>query len=317
MTTPGTTRIVGVTNLFSHLSDRVFPKRELLYFDHVVVVGLADGIEALRQSGKNRYAAYAANLEWLVARGLLSEHDPEAHPLTAAAAAELERANSAARKAADLWERQQHLLQNAKARQAAYQLAHDRIWSSFDSNAYSARAAAVQLTSATTDAVALISPSSMLSTGGLTPGDVIEMILGDIPIPADSIPFEEVISFQAAPETRGHIVALRRWSRQIAKATVGAVEAAQEIEHLTREYQRHMEAQKLKYERGILEVAVVTAADMIESAMKLKLKSLAESMFKIRRARADLLEAEAKAPGREIAFLIRAHALVARTARPS
>jgi hypothetical protein len=57
---------------------------------------------------------------------------------------------------------------------------------------------------------------------------------------------------------------------------------------------------------SVLRTLVVGTAELIENAMKLKLKELAEAPFKLFDARAKLVDAERKAAGRELAYVVRA-----------
>jgi hypothetical protein len=304
------TRIVGVSNMLSHLGRRTFPKRELLYFDHIAIVALQEGIEAFRQSGKTRYAQHADNLEWLVQQGLISEHDPQKHSLSESARKELARGVETSQEAERFWQAQR-AAREASGIDFSYGLAQEGLHLSFDSNAYWARAAAAQLQSSTVDAVPLISPRELTRPDRVTSAEIIHITLQQVPVPADSVPFQDIVAFQSAPETREHVIALRRWARKLEKEGHTAVEAAQEIEHLVHEYDRYMTIQKLKHSTGVVEFAIVTIADAFESAVKLQFGSLAKSFFQLSRERAELLEAEAKAPGREVAFLIHSRAAVA------
>jgi len=63
---------------------------------------------------------------------------------------------------------------------------------------------------------------------------------------------------------------------------------------------------EIKYSRGILETILTTTAEMVENFGKLQLGRIVKTPFNLKRHKIDLLEAEVNAPGREIAYTIRA-----------
>jgi hypothetical protein len=72
------------------------------------------------------------------------------------------------------------------------------------------------------------------------------------------------------------------------------------------EYRAHMKGAGMKYKFGSLRTVVVGTAALLENVAKFRLKDIAEAPFKLLEARAELLETERKAPGRELAYIIRA-----------
>jgi hypothetical protein len=69
------------------------------------------------------------------------------------------------------------------------------------------------------------------------------------------------------------------------------------------QYSEHLNLHRIKTNTGILRTLVVGAAEAIESVLKLKLKNAAELIFSARSRNLSLLEAEANAPGRELAYI--------------
>jgi hypothetical protein len=62
----------------------------------------------------------------------------------------------------------------------------------------------------------------------------------------------------------------------------------------------------MKYEPSTTEIILRTGADIIESLIKLRPSKAANALYSFRKRKLDLLEAELKAPGREVAFIHKA-----------
>jgi hypothetical protein len=161
------------------------------------------------------------------------------------------------------------------------------------------------------DAVSL----GALQTEGLNKGsvdrttsrdDLYEIIVEGVPIAHEKVPWEDILRFRAEEESQRQQRALRLWIADTAKGKLNFAEAVDEIEHLKDEYRAHIKGSGFKVVNGVLKTYVVATADLLESAIKLKLKSLAELPFRLAESKAELMEAERKAPGRELAYAVRA-----------
>ena len=87
------------------------------------------------------------------------------------------------------------------------------------------------------------------------------------------------------------------------KANVSPRELADEIEWLLHEYETYMRVHEMKVRRGVLETVITGAAQMAEDFVKIKWGKLAKMPFAISARKIELLEAELKAPGREITYI--------------
>jgi hypothetical protein len=147
-------------------------------------------------------------------------------------------------------------------------------------------------------------PTSISQLGRKT--NVMNVVLNSFPIPADSTPWEDLLEFKSNDEARRTILALRKWIRDTAKSDLDQLEIAEELEFLIHQYRTHLKIHKIKAKTGILETIVTTTADLIEDFAKFRFGKLAGKFFSIKHKRINLLEAELKAPGNEIAYLSRA-----------
>jgi hypothetical protein len=130
-------------------------------------------------------------------------------------------------------------------------------------------------------------------------------VLKSLPIPDDQTPWEDIIEFRNDPESKKRLKALRVWTRKFAKATTATslAEMTEEIEVLLDEYEEHMKLHGMKVNKGAAETLLTVAGRVAEDLVKLKWCELAKLPFIFKERRISLLEAEAKAPNRELAFI--------------
>jgi hypothetical protein len=133
-----------------------------------------------------------------------------------------------------------------------------------------------------------------------------EIIVRNIPIPDERISWEDLLSFRREPDFRQRVLALRVWLDEVIDGKLTYAQAAQKIEYLVGEFRAHMDAAGLSSSASILKTCVVGTAYIAEHVAKLKLGKLAEQAYGIFEANAKLVEAESKAPGRQLSCIVRA-----------
>jgi hypothetical protein len=134
---------------------------------------------------------------------------------------------------------------------------------------------------------------------------VLEVVLKSMPIPDNQTPWQDIIEFRSDPESQKRLRRLRVWTRKFAKATTATslAEMKQEIEVLLDDYEEHMKLHRMKVNKGTTQTLVTVAGKVAEDFVKLKWGELAKLSFILRERRISLLEAELKAPKRELAFI--------------
>jgi hypothetical protein len=142
---------------------------------------------------------------------------------------------------------------------------------------------------------------------GITPDTtpVLEVIIKSMPIPDDQTAWEDIIEFRNDPESMKRLRRLRVWVRKFAKETTATslAEMKEEIEVLLDEYEEHMKLHRMKVNKGATETLLTVAGKVAEDLVKLKWGELAKLPFILKERKISLLEAEAKAPNRELAFI--------------
>jgi len=136
--------------------------------------------------------------------------------------------------------------------------------------------------------------------------NVQRVVVQKFPYPDDSTSLERLLEFRDDLDVKRMLVSLRRWASNVL-ATRSEAEIAQELDYLLSEYEHHMKVQELKVKKGVWETVLTAAAETVEHAPRLRFGRLAKSLFSISSRKIDLLEAELKAPGREIAYLSRVY----------
>jgi len=162
------------------------------------------------------------------------------------------------------------------------------------------------------DAVPLLGTSSFGSPMAYSAGNetVVNLVVRHLPVPHDDIPIKDVLAFRNDEEQQTKLSRLRRWIRSSAKKVTeqeaDMEDLEVELESLVEDYKEYMRVQKMKWHATSFETVVTMTAQMLEGLAKLKLKDVVDSLFTLRKSKVGLLEAELKAPGREIAYLVTA-----------
>jgi len=137
--------------------------------------------------------------------------------------------------------------------------------------------------------------------------DVLQVLIRNLPIPDELSSWEELIDFRKDPETHRRFIALRNWVSDIYKSELTPSEIADKIEFLINQYQEHMQLHRIRIKPGIIETCLTIPAEALENLLKVKWGKLAKSLFTLKHRKISLMEAELKAPGRELTYIITAN----------
>jgi hypothetical protein len=133
--------------------------------------------------------------------------------------------------------------------------------------------------------------------------EVIDVVLNSFPEPDESTSWEQILDFRSDPESRAKFLGLRSWIIDMSHGALLQHETRDKLEWALHQYSEHLNLHRIKAKTGMLRTLVVGGAEAIESVLKFKLKNAAELIFSARARRLSLLEAEANAPGRELAYI--------------
>ncbi len=134
---------------------------------------------------------------------------------------------------------------------------------------------------------------------------VVNVLLKKIPVPDVQTPWEQLLEFRSNDDAREKYLRVKRWLYKTATQEVNTLEMYQEIDSLIHEYEQYMALHKLKFQQGMLKASVLTTVDFVENMMKLNFSKAAKALFNIQQDKVKMLEAEMKAPGRELSYFVK------------
>jgi hypothetical protein len=133
---------------------------------------------------------------------------------------------------------------------------------------------------------------------------VLDVIIKKFPIPSCDVRLEDLLEFRADNDAMLALRRLRRWATKCASDHVSSKELEEEIQDLVDKYTEYMHLHRMKYECGVLRTFVSTTLELAENLMRLRVKAAFDTLFTLRTNSLALTEAELKAPGREVAYII-------------
>lgn len=134
------------------------------------------------------------------------------------------------------------------------------------------------------------------------PTTALSVVLEKFPVCNTTVPFEEIVALRNDEDYWIRRTRLRRWLREVRDWE--RIEVRQELEYLIQEYKSYMKQQLRTYSLTTIESVLPIALGFIEDVPKLRLKSFAETGFRLFQKTRHLMKAESEAPGREIALVI-------------
>ncbi len=136
--------------------------------------------------------------------------------------------------------------------------------------------------------------------------DVIEVSLKALPLPDETVPWEHIIEYRSDPDSQSKFLAFRNWMSEVARAKLTASEVEEKLEFLINDYRQHMQLHRMKTNTGTVETIVVMSADVLGNFVSLQWGKAAQVLFSLKHRQEALFEAELTAPGREVAYIVKA-----------
>jgi hypothetical protein len=130
-----------------------------------------------------------------------------------------------------------------------------------------------------------------------------KVVLKEMPQLDTRAPWEDVFGFRGEERTQHLVRCLRRWVRKVVAEEFTSAELEDEIRELIFEYDSHMRLARLRGGAGVFEFLITGAAEFAEDVIKLRFGKLAKLATAVLNRRVQLDQAEAQAPGRELALI--------------
>jgi hypothetical protein len=135
---------------------------------------------------------------------------------------------------------------------------------------------------------------------------VIEVVMRHVPQPSVDTPWEAILDWRSDNQTQIKFRRLKKWMTDVTSIERRPKDLEDELGYLLDEYRAHMAIHRIKTNIGTVRSLIVGTAGLAENIIKLNWNRVASSLFSIRERHAALLEAEQKAPGRELAYIVEA-----------
>ena len=136
--------------------------------------------------------------------------------------------------------------------------------------------------------------------------DVYEVIVNNLPVPVANTPWEAIAEFRQDQDAQNKLKAIKVWISDVCRAGFKYSEVHEKLEYLLYEYKSAMELHTMKTHVGTLGTVLMTLSEVAENLITLKPSKAIKTLFEIKSHKVALLEAEKSAPGREIAYIVKA-----------
>lgn len=173
---------------------------------------------------------------------------------------------------------------------------------------YYSRAVSVQLRVIDgLDAIPILdSRMNTVDVSNVNRNEVVNIVLNNLPVPSDSVSWEQIIDYRSDPDSHSKFLALRHWMSEVARAELAPAEVEEKLEYLIDQYQKHMKLHRMKTNSGTIETVVTTGAEMLGDLLSFKWGKAAQALFSLKKREVALLEGELTAPGNEVAYIVKA-----------
>jgi hypothetical protein len=141
---------------------------------------------------------------------------------------------------------------------------------------------------------------------------IVHVVMNAMPAPSGDTPWEAIVDWRADEDAVEKYRQLRAWIARAAKQPVQAADVSDELAAMLTSYKRYMSIQHKKMKLSRLEAVIIPIAEACEDLMRLKLSSAVKRVCGLIREDVQLLEAECRAPGREVAYIAAADERFAR-----
>jgi len=135
---------------------------------------------------------------------------------------------------------------------------------------------------------------------------VLQIVIKRMPLPNEGCSLEDIIDFRERAKSEGLFQSLRVWINKLASAQKPAVEVSDELEDLISRYERAMRLAKKVKNTGLVRTLVATTAEIAAQLVTFQWSKLATSVCEVSSKEIEFMRDEMNAPGREVAYIVRA-----------
>lgn len=138
----------------------------------------------------------------------------------------------------------------------------------------------------------------------LTKYDVVRVGIGALPVPIDSVPWQQLIDFRSDPETANSFLLINEWMTEVARASFTPSQVEESLEYLLNRFRSNLETHGINTTTKELYAYVVTTPEFAETLAGVGLDWGTRAQFSIDRCNLGLLECESTTAGSVLGFLL-------------
>lgn len=139
-----------------------------------------------------------------------------------------------------------------------------------------------------------------------TQATALHIIVKRFPQPRGDLPLQEILKFRERARDRGLVQKLRNWTTDTASGTLEADEVSDTLEAVLSDYENALRDARMARDFSHWQTIVITTARIADSFLTCRWSDAVTRLFEITRRQIDLTNVENSAPGREVAFLVKA-----------
>lgn len=138
------------------------------------------------------------------------------------------------------------------------------------------------------------------------PLQAIHFILGQLPVPHEDAPWEQVIDFREDDTLKRQYYALLNWLNQVSRKDIPVSHIIDEYNYLYAEYTRQYALHKMNNRFTTIELLVTSGMEFLSSLAQQGYVSAIKDLLTIRKKQVALLQEEKDIDGRELAYIFSA-----------
>jgi hypothetical protein len=138
------------------------------------------------------------------------------------------------------------------------------------------------------------------------PSQAVHFILGQLPVPQQDTPWEQIIDFREDDTLKRQYYALLNWLNQVSNKDMPVSHIIDEYNHLYSEYTRQYALHKMNSRFTTIELLITSGIELLSSLAQQGYVSAIKDVLTIRKKQVALLKEEKDIEGRELAYIFSA-----------
>lgn len=133
--------------------------------------------------------------------------------------------------------------------------------------------------------------------------DVVVITVGALPVPVESVPWQQIIEYRDDPDTKDSFLLIKDWMIEVARGSFTLLQVEESLDYLLNRFRRNLETHQINATTMALVSYVVTNPEFLEVLAGAGPEWGTRALFSVEHRRIGLLEGESTSPGSAVAFL--------------